>query len=117
MPPPKCKPNQIVRSAYKTKNGTKVKATCTKDKGKPGKGPKTLPTPEKNNKLRKYGYSLSKPAIERRVSLVIAMKHEPPLKVLKRLILLSNIYATGTMNKRKLKSDVKFLRQFYAGSP
>ena len=39
----KCKSGKILRKSYKTKKGVKVKASCIKDQGKKGKGPKTLP--------------------------------------------------------------------------
>ena len=52
----KCKSGKILRKSYTTKKGIKVKASCIKDRGKKGKGPKTLPKIKTDMSLGEYGY-------------------------------------------------------------
>jgi len=50
--PSKCPKGKIRRKAYVTKRGTRVKSTCTTNKGLPGKTPKSrkvLPKLKKEN--------------------------------------------------------------------
>lgn len=89
----KCRPGtlEIRRVGYTTKRGTKVKATsyCAPDRGRPGRGPKTIPTPRKgalggpgytsksatarhrllNKHLRDHGYSSTISALQSRINL------------------------------------------------
>ena len=48
----------IMRKEYKKKSSKKVKASCVKDRGKKGKGPKTLPPISKDISLSKYDTNL-----------------------------------------------------------
>lgn len=110
------------RKSYTKKNGTNVKAAkvkqsrmgpaCTPDKGAPGKGPKILPPLGDELHLSKYGYSLKDNVQSRHKSLKKASKKHGTLKVLKRTNLIAN-YTADQDNKKKLRSDVEFLKKEY----
>ena len=68
-----CKKGEIIRKSYTKKNGTKVKATCIKDIGAPGKGLELI-GPLKKGTLRKFGYSTKESIIKRHNSLLKAVK-------------------------------------------
>lgn len=104
-----CPRGQIMREAFTRKNGTKVPATCVKDRGLAGKGPKTLPKPKKSGMLTKYGYSLDKSATVRHSALNKAIAHDSYLEVLRHLNLIRNITATDSKNKQKLTDDLKYI--------
>src|SRR5947208_3391455 len=112
-----CPKGQIRRSSYKRKSysrkggitvkASRVKSTCIKDVGKPGKGPKTLPQPDKNNLLSRFGYKLKKNKNERQKSLKEASKKYGILPVLRRTNLIANLSKWNKDNEKKLKDDVK----------
>ena len=112
------------RKSYTRKNGTKVKGSkvkqsrmnpaCTPDKGAPGKGSKILPPLGDEIHLSKFGYSLKQNVQDRHKSLKKASKKHGTLKVLKRTNLIAN-YTADSTNKKKLRSDVDFLKKEYAG--
>jgi hypothetical protein len=86
-----CKRGYIRRKSYIRKDGTKVKSTCIKDLGKPGRTPKrekVLPK-LKPGKLSKFGYETKKPAKDRRRALMKASKN-PKTKKLSKKKMLSN---------------------------
>lgn len=99
--PSKCPPGTILRSAYTTKRGTLVPATCVKDMGKPGKTPMSarLPTLADDLHLSDYGYHASDSEEKRETALVKAVnsmvkdkkitKQEAVRKLIKHLNLLS----------------------------
>ena len=99
--PSKCPPGTILRSAYTTKRGTLVPATCVKDMGKPGKTPMSarLPTLADDLHLSDYGYHASDSEEKREAALVKAVnslmkdkkitKQEAVRKLIKHLNLLS----------------------------
>jgi len=107
----KCAKGEIVRKAYTTNAGIRVKAGCVPDRGKPGKGPKILPAPKEHGFLTKYGYRLELSSFERQMALQHAISKEGEAKVMQHLNLIRNITATGTKNKSKLTSDVNFLKK------
>lgn len=99
--PTKCPSGTILRSAYTTKRGTLVPATCVKDVGKPGKTPMSarLPTVTDDLHLSEYGYHASNSEEKREAALVKAVntmmqnkkltKQEAVRKLIKHLNLLS----------------------------
>ena len=107
----RCPSGKILRVGYKTKTGKVVKSSCVKNRGKPGKGAKTLPTPKKDGSLSKYGYKLDLPVDVRRKALVKAAKKEGWLEIVRRLNLIHNITASGTKNKQKLGWDVEYAKK------
>ncbi len=67
------KKGKILRKSHTKKNGRKVKSTCIKDLGLPGKGPVILPKLQQGS-LTKFGYSSKNSDIIRRNSLKKAVK-------------------------------------------
>lgn len=114
-----CKRGQIRRKGYIKKDGTKVKSTCIRDLGKPGKGKKTLPK-LKPGELSKHGYSLSKPMKERRRALMKASKRsgkvskKKMLSNARRLVVLKNYTQRSNPSAhKKYASDSKWLLNEY----
>ncbi len=111
------------RNAYTKKSGSKIPATyvsasyvpptCIKDVGKPGKGPKILPTPGNEIHLSKYGYGVHKSTEARRKALREAIKDYNTLLVLRRLNLIRNIQGIKE-NKDILSDDVEYLKKKYS---
>lgn len=104
----------IVKSAHVSR--TKVGPSCTPDKGKPGKTPeraKVLPAPGKEISLSRMGYATSKKKLSRHRALSSASSKYDPLKVLKRLVLLSNYQADPTA-KKTMKADVEYMKGVYS---
>lgn len=90
---PKCGPGKIkvTRQGHRRKDGTAVKGAsyCAPDRGKPGKGPKTIPTPHRgslggpgytersdparhrilNEHVAEYGYASTISALQSRINL------------------------------------------------
>ncbi len=74
-----------------------------------------LPKPEPAGTLSKFGYELSKKQQSRHSSLKRASKKYGTLQVLKRVNLIRNLTTPAlTSNKKKLSSDVKFMKKIYA---
>jgi len=110
----KCKKGEIVRSAYTRKDGTRVRATCVKDRGAPGKTPaskRVLPKPVKGS-LGKYGYSNIKgtSAIDRRNALIDAVRGEGYATIIRRLNLLSNYNKNNEQVYNILQSDIRWMQ-------
>ncbi len=106
------------RKEYRRKDGTLVKrtsvgATCIEDKGKKGKGPKILPTPDPNISLRKYGYSTKKSENQRHRSLKRASKETGTLPVLRRLNLIANFNKWNPEVEHEMREDVEYLKNEY----
>jgi len=108
----RCQPGEILRKSYK-RGSTRVSPTCIQDKGRPGKGPKTLPPLDKQGSLRKYGYTLKKGSRTRRQSLRKASKKNGSLRVLRRLVLLRN-YQADPKYKKELTDDIQFMSKLHA---
>jgi hypothetical protein len=120
----RCSKGKILRKGYRRKsyrmaNGARVKATrvkaaCIKNRGKPGKGPKTLPPIKRPGELKKYGYSLALPQAKRRAALRKAARKEGVLPVMRRVNLIRNYSKANKLNYKKLSQDVKYLSDLYA---
>lgn len=130
----KCGPGEIMREGFRKKghkrnsytrgDGTRVNAsevsetyvepTCIKDRGKPGKGPKTLPVPGDIIKLSKYGYRIHKSDRVRQRALREASKDFDVLPVLRRLNLLRNLQAITSDSKEIFNEDVEYMKKLYA---
>lgn len=111
------------RSSYRKKSGKKVSATrvsrtrvpssCIVDRGRPGKGPYTLPKIGKPGLLSKHGYSVHASEATRHTALKRAMEEEKPLGVLRHLNLLRN-YQADKKAKAIMSKDVEYLSNVYA---
>ena len=128
-----CGPGEIMRKGFRRKgfqrrefqrrDGTVVPAsyvsaavippTCVPDQGAPGRGEKTLPLLDNKIRLTKYGWSVHKPANERRAALRAASKDFSTLEVLQRLNLIRN-YQPIPENKEIFSDDVEYMKKLYA---
>lgn len=108
-----CPKGQIKRKSYKTKTGKKVKSKCIKDRGKPGKGPYTLPKIKDKGFLTKFGYRLKKKAVERRKALDKAINKKGGLSVIRHLNLIRNYSKWDKVNYNKYTRDLKYVREQY----
>jgi hypothetical protein len=106
----KCKSGKILRKSYKTKKGVKVKASCIKDQGKKGKGPKTLPKIKTDMSLGEYGYELKISFEKRQTALKKAVKVYGVIKIIKRLSLIRNYSKSNKTNYNKYTKDIEFLK-------
>lgn len=115
------------RKSYRRSSGTRVRAsyvnrshvpsTCVPDIGAPGKTPaskRILPKPGKEVSLSRFGYGTHRAAQARHQALEKASRAHGGLKVLRRMILLSNFQAHPAA-KRTMREDVQFMRKYYAG--
>jgi hypothetical protein len=110
----KCPKGQILKKAYTTKKGTKVPATCIKDMGKPGKGPKLFEIPEEDvGLLGDFGYTLKKKHEERVKALKKAIKENNALKILRHLNALRTLQKSNEKYFKKLDKDVKWIQKNY----
>lgn len=91
----------ITRSAYVTRRGTYVPPTRIRNVGRPGKGPKILPTP-RPGMLTMYGYSTSAPVRVRRAALSRAVAANSLPTVLKRLRLVATLTRGRSKSLSKL---------------
>ena len=87
-------------------------ASCINDRGKTGKGPRTLPKPGNNIHLTKYGYSAFSSRERRRSALKKASAVHGILPVLRRINLLRN-YQSDTNIKNIFTEDVEFMKKLY----
>ena len=109
---------KVTRKPYTRADGTHVKGTTyyTTDRGKPGKGPKTLPPipKEPSHSLSQYGYKVSDAEAKRHKSLDKAAKDKGYLPVLRRLNLIRNYQPKENATiKQKMSKDVKYLSNKY----
>lgn len=105
--PKTCPAGKIRRKAYTTRKGVKVKSTCVPDKGKPGKGPKTLPSPKPGALT---GWQKALPQKERLRVLKSLTKEQGCGVVINKLNLLRNITADKP-TKKAAASDMRRLRK------
>jgi hypothetical protein len=110
----KCPKGQILKKGYTTKKGTKVKPTCIKDKGKPGKGPTLFNISKKDEGLLgDYGYEL-KISHEKRVKAIKkSIKVNGELKVLRFLNAIRTLNKSNERYFNKLDKDVKWVQKNY----
>ena len=114
----KCPMGKIERNSYSydKKSGIhiKVKKTCIKDKGKPGKGPKLIIIPkEDRGLLEPYGYTLSESYEKRIKALIKANKNEDNLKILRYINALRTLHKSNQRYFNKLDKDFKYLQEKY----
>ncbi len=116
--PSKCGAGEIKRAGYTRKSSRKgsikVPATCIKDMGKPGKGPKLGILPKKDiGILSNYGYSLKKPHEERVKAIKRAIKHEKELSILRHINALRTLFKSNESYYNKLNKDLKWIQHHY----
>jgi hypothetical protein len=128
-PPGKIRRSSYVRKAHSRKSysrgskrvpasyvsRTRVPSSCVPDKGAPGKTPsrkRVLPKLGREISLSIYGYETDKSATARHAALKKASDKHDPLKILRRLVLLSNYQADPTA-KKVMKDDVEFMKKVY----
>lgn len=99
------KPSKVKKS--------QVGSTCIKDRGRPGKGPYTLPKPDEKIHLSKFGWSYRKPSNQRHKALREAAKAADILSVYRRMNLLRN-YQANPKAKEVMSQDVNYLKSLYA---
>ena len=75
--------------------------------------PLLLPKPDEKNHLSTFGYSLTKKKQSRHSSLKRASKKYGTLQVLKRVNLIRNITRPDLQNKKKLTTDVNYMKKLY----
>lgn len=107
-----------VRKAFMRKDGTwvpstKVAASCIRDQGKPGHGPKTLPALNDDMSLTRFGYAVHSSDTNRHRALREASDVYGTLPVLRRLNLVRN-YSAPVDNKATLSRDVKYMSALHA---
>ena len=104
----KCKKGEILRKGYKTKKGTKVKASCIKDQGLPGKGPKVLPELKKGT----LGlYSTKKTDLSRHRALLKAARNTSKNTVIRKLNAVSILTKnTSPKSSKKVRKDMHYLQ-------
>ena len=112
-----CPPGKILREGYiatrkkKTMLGRllnrgttyRVKASCIKNKGNPGKGPAVI-GPLKQGDLKDAGYDHTDPAHERHMALIKAVSEYGPLSTLRKL------NAIAVLNKNVAPTRSKIYR-------
>lgn len=111
-----CLPGQIMRDVYTKKNGTYVDAVCIDDKGKPGKGPKTLPKFDDKFHLRAYGYSYKKSEKERHDALRRTVADVGSIREVEGRLVLAMNYQANPRIKEILREDVEFMKAWYKKS-
>lgn len=105
-----CPKGQIMRDAYVRKDGTRVKATCIKDRGNPGKGPRLFTI--KKNGLSKVGYSLKDDKNTRHRALGKARKRMKYATLIRKLNAIRILHRnTNPHYSKKLKSDMDWLKE------
>jgi len=105
--PKRCGPGLILQKGYTTAKGVHVGPACVPDRGRPGKGPKTLPTPREGGL---GGWKKDLPAGQRRVILKRETGKAGCGTVIKRLTLVRNI-TSDRATKTLMKKDTLWLRR------
>ena len=109
----KCPKGKIMRKGYTTKRGVRVRPTCVKDMGKPGKGKKLFTL--KRGELSKYGYAIKNSQESRRKALKKAMKKFEYATMIRKLNALSILFKnTQPKYYNKLRSDMKWIQNNYS---
>ena len=102
----KCPRGMIRRKSFTNKRGARVRSSCVKDRGAPGRGPRTLPKYKKGS-LPKY--RLEDAEMSRRQRLRSIAKKRGCIKTLREVNLLRNYNTRGSSNYKKLSKDVKYI--------
>ena len=111
----RCSSGYILKKAYTRKSGLRVNASCTPDKGKPGKTPaskRVLPAFKGDISLREFDYSTHASTQQRHRALREAIAQHGELAVLRHLNLARN-YQSDPQPKQIMSQDVKFLSEMY----
>lgn len=119
-----CPTGKIMRHSYtrviNKKNGTRklvrVKATCVKDMGKPGKLAPAAPTigPLKKGELSRFGYSYKNPEQVRRRALAVAIKQLGSLNLYRKLDAVAKLTTlTSPKASQTFASDRDWIRTHY----
>lgn len=115
--PTTCPSGKIMRSGYTYKKKSKkikVKSSCVKDQGKPGKGPKLIIMPNYDvGLLSNYGYALSKPHEERIKAIKKSLKKNSKLKILQHINALRTLFKSNEKYYNKLDKDLKWIQSVY----
>lgn len=116
---PNCPKGEILRKGYSRKVHTgktiKVPPTCINDRGKPGKGPKTLPDLDEDYHLGDFGYSTKKSETARRKALRDASEDWGAKTVLRRLNLIRNKTAREEPARKIMAEDVEYMKKYWRG--
>lgn len=100
-----CPAGKIRVGPFRRKDGSTVAPFCTTDKGKPGKGPKTLPTPKPGG-LK--GWKKDAPESVRRAALLKVVEEEGCATAIRKMVLIENL-TTDNPTKQLLKKDRTWL--------
>jgi hypothetical protein len=110
----KCSNGKIERVGYIRKDKVKVKSTCIKDQGKPGKGPKLITMPDYDvGLLSDYGYSLKESHEKRIKAIRKSMKEHSELKILRHINALRTLHKSHENLFNKLDKDMKWIQNDY----
>ena len=122
-----CPPGQILREGYtatrkkKTMLGRllnrgttyRVKASCIKNKGKPGKGPDVI-GPLKKGDLKDAGYDHTDPAHERHMALIKAVSEYGALSTLRKLNAIAVLNKNVAPTRSKIyRTDRDWIKNIY----
>jgi len=106
-----CPKKMIRRKAYTRKNGVRVRSSCIKDLGNPGKGSNLFGS-LKSGELKKYGYSLKSLAPRRRLALKKSVKAYGRGTLIKKLNALSILHKnTNPVYSHKARNDMKYVQR------
>jgi len=119
-----CPVGKIMRHSYtrvvNKKNGTRklvrVKATCVKDMGKPGKLAPGAPSigPLKKGELSRFGYSYKNPEQVRRRAIAVAIKELGSLNLYRKLDAVAKLTTlTSPKASQTFASDRDWIRTHY----
>ena len=103
----KCGRGEILREGYETRRGVTVAPTCIRDRGKKGKGPKTLPAATPGN-LK--GWQKDLPQSQRMKSLKSVVKADGCATTIRRLNWLRN-KTDDVPTKKAAEADMNKLRK------
>jgi hypothetical protein len=106
----RCPAGKILRKAYTKKSGTRVPASCIKDRGAKGKGKKLFVL--RRGTLGKYGYKTALSDSERHVALEKAVRGESYAAVVRKLNAVSILQRrTNPRVYKILRSDMAYLQK------
>ena len=111
-----CPTGTIQRIGYSfskknSKETIKVKPSCIKDRGKPGKGPKLFEIPkEDKDLLGDFGYTLKSSHTDRVKAIKKAVKEYSMLKILRHINALRTLHKSDEKNYKKLDKDLKWIQ-------
>ncbi len=113
-----CKRGTIKRAAFTRKNGSKVKASCVKNMGEPGKWRVTHKSkgigPLKKGRLGKYGYSVDDSVMARHRALRKASIVEGARDVFRMLQAVATYTKrTSPMKSKRYLADRDYVRKMF----